>query len=136
MNKRTLFLLALLALTIGALVGYRLFNAKVPVASDRTAEAEVTAEGLFQAFQADEAAAGQLYNDKVIAVSGPVREVITEADGRTTVVLDTGDPLGGVACELAPGADHALVVGAPVTIKGFCAGFNLDVLLQRCVTTN
>lgn len=132
MNKRALLFLLLVVLLVGGAIAYRMYSAGVPQATERTADVSVKATELFQAFQADETAAGQRFNDKVVAVSGTVREVVQEGDGRTTVILDTGDPLGGIVCEFAPGAEHGCTTGGSATIKGFCAGFNLDVLLQRC----
>ncbi|HNA32978.1 MAG TPA: hypothetical protein PL106_07625, partial [Flavobacteriales bacterium] len=82
----------------------------------------------------DEVAAGKLYNDKVVRVSGVVREVGTESTGPVNVLLETGDNLGAVVCEFERATAPALQKGQQVSLQGFCAGFNLDVLLQRCAT--
>lgn len=126
-------LLVLLVIGAGAAaVGYRLYTAKVPGASERTTEVTVDATNLFNAFSEDEAAAGRTYNDKVVQVNGVVGSVSRSEEGRMRVSLNTGDAIGAVVCEFQTGTREP-VVGDTVSIKGFCAGFNLDVLLQRCV---
>ncbi|HEY0976316.1 MAG TPA: hypothetical protein VGE21_02505 [Flavobacteriales bacterium] len=132
MNKRTVLVALLVVLLVGGAIAYRLYHTGVPQAAERTADVSVPAEELFQAFQTDEVAAGQRFNDKVVSVTGTVRDILREKDGRTTVTLESGDPLGGIVCEFAPGTDPGCTTGEKASIKGFCAGFNLDVLLQRC----
>ena len=130
-RKHVVILVVCLVLAAVAVYAYRMYTAKPATAEGRTAEVLVQAEALFAAYQMDEAAAGLQYNDKLVAVEGVVRSVST-TDGLVNVVLETGDPLGGVVCELAPGTLAGFVAGDPVRIQGYCAGFNLDVLLQRC----
>jgi hypothetical protein len=133
MNKRTLLLLVVIAIAAGAFIGFRMYNAKPAGAAEKKADVAMLAEDLFQAFQANEVAAGQQYNDKVVQVSGTIREITPDANGPTTVYLETSDMLASVACEFAPGTTPAgWKKGDKVEIKGFCAGFNMDVLLQRC----
>jgi cytochrome c-type biogenesis protein CcmE len=133
MNKRTLLLLTLIAVAAGAFIGYRMYNEKPAGAGEKKAEVTLTAEELFQAFTADEVAAGKQYNDKVVQVSGTIREIAVDPNGPTNVYLETSDMLAAVACEFAPGSVPAgWKKGDKAVLKGFCAGFNMDVLLQRC----
>lgn len=132
MRIRNILLVVLLLAAVGAFVGYRLYEAKTPTASERPADLAVDAQTLYDAFVQDETAAGARYNDKVVQVSGIVRDITTEPDGRTNVMIETGDALGAVVCEFAPGQAVTLRKNDPASIKGFCAGYNMDVLLQRC----
>ncbi len=142
MSKRVVFTVPLIpAVLLGlvvlvgipaAIYGYFAYNKKTPTASERAADVSVDATALFQAFSQDETAAGKLYNDKVLQVKGVVREVSNPGNGPVNVLLETGDALGAVVCEFPPDAVLAWQKGQNVTIKGFCAGFMLDVLLQRC----
>ncbi|MBZ0207094.1 MAG: OB-fold putative lipoprotein [Flavobacteriales bacterium] len=134
MNKKALLLIAIIIVVVAAYMGVRMYNAEVPNASGMNVDIRVQADALFNAFEADEVAAGTAYNDKVIEVTGVVRDITRASDGRMSVLLETGDPLGAVVCEF-PDATDGLAVGSEVVIKGFCAGFNLDVLLQRCALT-
>lgn len=133
MRTRTLlFIVLLLLLAVAGYVGYERYTARTPTAAERSVDVAVEAKGLYEAFVQDEAAAGKRYNDKVVQVSGTVRDITTGADGRTNVMLETGDALGAVVCEFAAGEKVTLERNAPASIKGFCAGYNMDVLLQRC----
>ncbi len=130
--KRNILIAVLLAAVAGGFISYRMYNAKTPTAAEKTADVTVDATALFAAFTKDEVAAGKLYNDKVLQVNGVVREVGTVGNGPVNVMLETGDAMGAVVCEFAAGEAPAWQKGKNVTLKGFCAGYNLDVLLQRC----
>lgn len=134
MKKKILLPIALIVVAVGAYIGVRMYNAEVPSASGMSVDTKIQADALFNAFTSDEVGAGKAYNDKVIEVTGIVRDITRSADGRMSVLLETGDPLGAVVCEF-PDPTEDPVVGSEVVIKGFCAGFNLDVLLQRCALT-
>lgn len=129
--KRPLLFFGLLLAVVAAYFGLRAWNARMPEAAGQEPEATIPAEQLFNAFQDDEVKAGALYNDKLIAVTGTVRESSSNAEGRLTVQLEAGAVFGTVVCEF-PGPADAPADGSTVTIKGYCAGFNFDVLLQRC----
>ncbi len=131
MKRRSFLVIGLLAALVAAFLGYRAWNETVPEAADHKPEMALPAGELFLAFQQDEAAAGRSYNGKLIQVQGAVREARTEEDGRLIVLLETGDAMGAVLCEFPIGA-KVPGAGTSVTIKGYCAGYNFDVLLQRC----
>jgi hypothetical protein len=130
--KRNILIAVLVVAVAGAFIGYRMYNQKTPTASEKAADVMVDATALFAAFTTDEVAAGKLYNDKVLQVKGIVREVASEANGPVNVMLETGDAMGAVVCEFAADQAPAWQKGQNVVVKGFCAGYNLDVLLQRC----
>jgi hypothetical protein len=130
--KRIILIILLLVAAVGAFIGYRMYNAKTPTASEKVADVTVDATALFAAFNRDEMAAGKLYNDKVLQVKGVVREVSAAGNGPVNVMLETGDALGAVVCEFSADQAPAWQKGQTATVKGFCAGYNLDVLLQRC----
>jgi hypothetical protein len=132
MNKtRIIILAALVAVAIVAWYGWHLYDKPTPKAAEAVTEITIDATALMQAFQTDEAAAGKAYNDKVVEVTGRVREVSSDSGGPVTMYLETGDGLGVISCECAPGMQPK-PPGTEVTIKGFCAGYNMDVELKRC----
>jgi hypothetical protein len=55
-----------------------------------------------------------------------------ESEGRTEVILETGDPLAGIVCSFESAAPPAIVVGDTVRVKGVCTGMLMDVVLVRC----
>ena len=133
LKKILLFLVV--AGVIGGSVGYYLFNKKVPSMADETSKIAVSAEQLFTAFDTDEAAATAKYVGKIVAVSGQVRESSKMEDGTPKVILETGSAFG-VLCEFDPNTKHASTEfqpGETLTLKGECAGLNLDVQIARCV---
>lgn len=132
MNKTRSILLAVLVLgAIGGWCGWHLYDKPTPKAAEAATEITIHAPALMKAFQEDEVAAGKTYNDKVVEVTGRVREVSSDSGGPLTMYLETGDDLGVISCECAPGM-RPKTPGTEVTIKGFCAGYNMDVELKRC----
>lgn len=134
MQKRLLLIVAVLALA-GAGVGYFLWNK--PHQNMQTAKADIVLDAtkLFETYNADETAANAQYLEKVIAVSGRVKEATKAEDGTVKVLLETGHDFG-VLCELDPLSQHPRTnfsTGETVTLKGKCVGLNFDVQLVRCV---
>lgn len=106
-----------------------------PHRSIRNADAPlVSADSLFQAFVADEAAANARYLNQVVTVKGKVNSVETNTEGKMVVVLDAGDLMFGVNCTLAEPAQ--LTVGQEVSIKGICTGYLADVVITQAVIEN
>ena len=126
------FLLALLGLG----VGYFMYNK--PHQNMEKAEADMTLEStaLFSAFEANEAEANEKYLDKVIKISGTVKEVNTDEEGNISLTLESGNELFGVICQmdnLTKQEKTDFKIGEPVTLKGICTGMLMDVVLVRCV---
>lgn len=121
----------LLVAFIGAGVGFYLFNKKVPGLEGVTADYTLTADELFDAFDANEGAALTTYENKVVAVNGEVVSVKNQ-DGRANVILGAANALaGGVNCSFNEEISD-LEKGDQVTIKGRCQGFLMDVVLNNC----
>jgi hypothetical protein len=98
------------------------------------ADYTLSSEALYQAFDDDELASNSKFLGKTLRVSGAVSETTILPDGTVKVTLDGGD--FGVTCELDPNSKHertAFQVGEKVEFKGQCDGYNLGVLLSRCV---
>lgn len=133
MLKKILLLLVVAGLAGGG-VGYYLWNKKMPSMQGQRPDITVNAGQLFADFNDDETAATAKYVGKIIAVSGKVRESSTLEDGTPKVILETGSDFG-ISCEFDPNTKHARTEfqpGEQLTIKGECAGLNLDVQLARC----
>lgn len=90
----------------------------------------MNARELFGAFAENEQLATKTYNGKVIEVSGVVSALETNQEGKTTVQLQSNDPIFGVNCTMEK--DQEIKQGETVTIKGVCSGFSTDVILIRC----
>lgn len=134
MKKYLVALVLLVAL--GAGVGYLIYNKPFQDMNSAKADITLTASELFTAFESDETSANEKYLDKVVQVSGTVKEVSTGDDGNISITLDSGSEMFGVICQLdnlteQPRKDFK--EGEQLTLKGVCTGMLMDVVLVRCV---
>ena len=134
MKKILLFLLVLI---IGGIAfAYYYINRPVDAISSQSADIKITAAALLSAFNANEMQADSLYTSKVILVSGKILKVNKTMDNTLNILLDTGDPMSTILCQMDKSVmpdTNKLVPGANVSIKGVCSGFLGDVVLDRAV---
>lgn len=126
----------LLLAVIGAGIGVYQWNKPHENMDRAKTDVELAASELFTAFAENEGQANEDYLDKVIAVTGKVREVSKSPEGLVKVTLDSGDEMFGVICQLDELSDHQRTdfqPGESVTFKGKCTGMLMDVVLVRCV---
>lgn len=97
----------------------------------------VTATELYYKFASNEPQANQAYLNKVLQVSGQVLEVKSMPNSGKVVVLNTGDPMFGVACTLnnTPATGNVRP-GEKITVKGICTGYLSDVVLTNSFLIN
>lgn len=95
---------------------------------------QLTAEDLTLAFAANEQQANALYLNQVIEVQGTIVEATKNQDGKDVLLLESSDPLSGVQCTIKESGNFA--PGTVVTLKGFCNGYTMVVLLGDCVVVN
>lgn len=132
MKKIALIVLALVL--IGGSVAYYFFNKKPAQVEDIKSEA-ITATSLAKAFEENEAAANKQYLNKVMDVSGTVQEISQNQDGQMVIVLASDEnPLSGVQCTMRESIAN-IKAGDQLTIKGFCNGFVMTVILSDCIQT-
>jgi hypothetical protein len=98
----------------------------------------VSATELYAKFTTNEPQANQAYLNKVLQVSGQVLEVKSTSAAGEVVVLNTGDPMFGIACSLdkVETPAHEVKPGEKITIKGICTGYLSDVVLSRSYLIN
>lgn len=135
-GRRTFLYIALALLVGGVSFGYYMWNKPHMDMSAAEATEVISAEALIKAFQADENAANAKYVGKIVAVSGKVSE-FTKSDSTSFVILETGDMMAAIRCNMDPlsdeGKNAAFTVGQSVQLKGECSGYLSDVVLERCV---
>ncbi|MCD2424728.1 OB-fold putative lipoprotein [Niabella pedocola] len=132
--KKIAIAVVLLVVT-AVLYGLYLYNKKPQNIKQADSQFEITASGLTTAFNTDESAATKQYVDKVVSVSGNIKDVKIEQGGTATVFLDSGDPMTSVTCsfyDTEAAAVKKLKSGQQVTIKGVCTGKLMDVVLNKC----
>jgi hypothetical protein len=120
----------------GGIIAYSKWNQSIhnPLRGDAI---KVTAVQLFSDFSTNEAAAQKKYvpvtnDDKVVEVSGTVNTVGSNADGGTFYELKTDDPMFVVKCVLEGKPESKVKAGEFVTVRGYCNGYNMDVIMNRC----
>lgn len=137
MRAGTIIAIAATVAIVGGVFGVMEYNRSPAGADAKEVVHAATAEQLFADFQHDEAAATSKYvgtSEQVIEVTGEIRDIDPASATGSTVILETGDPLAGIVCEFSKeDLPSEWKTGDQVTIKGFCKGMLMDVLLQRCV---
>lgn len=133
--KKILSIGLLLAL-LGIGAAYFIYNKPFQNMDKAKTDVVIEAAELFSAFDSNEAEANQKYLDKVVKVSGTVKEVSAGDDGNLSITLESGSEMFGVICQLdnlseQPKKDFE--VGEQVSFKGICTGMLMDVVLVRCV---
>ena len=129
--------LAALGIAGAILVYFFVYNKPHPDFEHLKPDYSLSAQAIFDEFIADNGAAGQKYNGKMVEITGPLTRV-EAADSLTTVVFvfrqgDFGDE--GIRCTLLPKFNDLakeLQPGANVKIKGYCTGYTADVILEQC----
>ena len=134
MQKKWIFLGGILVcLLVGSWALYQYHKPRTGTVQTKAAYT-LDAETLYKEFSANEAAANERYNGKIIQVQGIVSQVIENANG-VLIVLRAGDEMGGVSCSFTNDIEKKTwpQSGVQVTIKGRCSGFLMDVNLVDAV---
>ncbi len=71
-------------------------------------------------------------DDKVLEIKGEIRNTASNEDGEIYYLLKTNDEIFGVKCVMDTDSDVEVKVGDDVTIRGFCSGYNMNVIVRRC----
>ena len=136
-RKKILGLVVIVIICIGAYCGWKMWNKpfKDPLAVNSQ---KVTATQLFHDFSTGEVEAQKKYvPDKVdgsaVEVYGEIKDTGQNTDGEKFYVLSAGEEMFGVKCIMDKGNLISNVrPGDNVTLRGFCTGYNMDVILNRC----
>lgn len=130
--KKVIVLLLLLG-ALGAAVAYYVYNKPHRDIASEEAAFSLTADELFDAFEADESAANALYLDKVVAVTGEVAEVSENNVGQSVLTIAASNAMmGGVSATFQDVGVTKIKEGQTVTVKCRCTGYLMDVILINC----
>lgn len=138
MSKRVLVILVILTfIVIAGLVGYRAWNKPFndPLNGDAI---KVSAAQLFSDFSANESASQKKYvpektGNKKVEVTGEIKEIGKNDDGEAFYILKTSDEIFGVKCIMDKGFEITNAKnGDEIAVRGFCDGYNMDVIVNRC----
>ena len=135
-KKSIVWIVLILIVCSGGLIAYRMWNKPFPGLSNDGVK--VTAIQLFYDFSTNEKIAQSKYvpetlDSKTVEVTGDIKDTGQNADGEKFYLLNSGDEMFGVKCIMEKGNEISNVKpGDKVVIQGFCTGYNMDVILNRC----
>lgn len=127
---KKLLIAAILLAIVGGGIGYYMYNKPVDKMAQMSTDESMTAEQLFTEYETDETAANQKYLDKVLVVKGKVIKT-SKDDSKATILLDTGDMLANIMCQMEDIEMALPADGSTVSIKGLCTGYLTDVVLIK-----
>lgn len=116
----------LAAIGIWYFIFYRPTHFKRSVA-DETA-ITIVADSLISAYQKDESTANAQYLNKALSITGTIKEIGKNQEGKQTITLSSADPFTSVHCTLVTELPNA-EIGKQITVKGICTGFLSDVVV-------
>jgi hypothetical protein len=135
-KKNTVIIAVLIIIAAAAAYGYKEYYRKPADVTSIAPTAKVSAAEIAGIYDSDEARANKLYLGKTIQVTGAIAEIINQQDTLVNVLIGDSNSLHKVSCLLAHEYNNEIkqyTIGKPITIKGICTGFLIDVELNRCV---
>jgi hypothetical protein len=130
MNRIIIFLVTGLLLAGG--IVYFVYNKPHRDVASEKAEYTLTADELFDEYEADEAAANSKFLDKTVQVSGTISEIGTNDAGQSFVILAAKNAMIGGISATFQGEQANLEEGLKVSLKCRCTGKLMDVVLINC----
>lgn len=136
-NKKSIFLsiLFLLFVVIGYFYMLPIFKSSEKNLQNELAELTISSNDLISAFVVNEEKSNRLYTDKVLEVTGFIKE-ISFLNNRRTLILNSNAKNFGVICDIHPNQEEKLKLlkkNQKIRVKGICKGFLKDVILLNCV---
>ena len=128
----------LFILLVGAGVGLKMFFKPHADVNKMDPNFKVEGTNFINEFKKDENAATSKYSEKVIEIKGKLVAKNTLPNGINLLILE--DEMEGISCELDGNwakANQPLIeglkIGDPVTVKGVCKGFLMEVKVSPAV---
>jgi hypothetical protein len=142
-RKKNIIFIFSVIIIIAAATGFYFYN-KGPVNVQSSRSIKINAAALYQIFLADSLQAKKNYADKVLEVSGTIKQVSKNQQNQVIVMLQTNEAGAFINCTLEEDKT-GLIENKPVTLKGICTGMGMgdaelgilgDVYLTRCYIVN
>ena len=123
---------------IGVAVGLKMFFKPHADINKLKAEIKVEATAILDEFQKDENAATAKYSEKVVEINGKLVAKNKLPNGINVLILE--NEMEGISCQLDnnwasanQATIQALETGKPVTIKGVCKGYLMEIKVSPAV---
>lgn len=138
MKIKYVILSVLFLILLGAGIGLKMYFRQHDDITKMKAEFKVDATSLMDEFQKDENAATLKYSEKPIEINGKLVAKSKLPNGTELLVLE--DEMQGISCQMDSSwtaknqqVIHALQTGNPVTIKGICRGYLMEIKVSPAV---
>ncbi|MBV5315702.1 MAG: hypothetical protein JZU47_20560 [Prolixibacteraceae bacterium] len=138
MRIKYAIILALVAIAIGASVGLKMFFKPHADISKLKSEFKLDASNLITEFGQDENTATTKYSEKILEISGKLVAKNKLPNGTDLLVLE--DEMQGISCQLDSSWASAnqsviqsLETGNPVTVKGVCKGYLMEIKVSPAI---
>jgi hypothetical protein len=136
MKKSFKFILIIISLLVlaGIITGLYLYNLKSKDLQKVKPDFVMTASDLLLEFESDENAAAMKYVDKILEVTGSIKNIEYVENNSINISLDAGSEFSSVICTFQGNSDPGKFnIGDTIKIRGQCSGYLMDVLLNNCV---
>ena len=141
MKIRYVLIIILIVIVVGAGIGLKMFFKPHNDVNRMKAEFKVEAVSLIDEFEKGEDAATAKYSEKVLEISGKLASKTQMPNGTTLLVLE--DEMQGISCQLDSNwvasnqpIIESLQIGSPVTVKGICQGYLMEIKVSPAVVVN
>jgi hypothetical protein len=135
MKKRKILIgtvIVLLAVLIASAYIYKEYNRKHADTATLNPDYVLSATALLNQFAHDSALSSRKYMDRLLQVSGVVKQVDSIDDRNLVMVLGDSSDRSAVRCNLDSvhqSVAMRIQAGQTITVKGVCSGYNQDELL-------
>jgi hypothetical protein len=131
-------ILVLVVIVVGAGIGLKMFFKPHSNINKLKAELKVEATAILDEFQKDENAATAKYSEKAIEINGKLVAKNKLPNGIDVLILE--NEMEGISCQLDSSwasvnqsSIQALETGKPVTVKGICKGYLMEIKVSPAV---
>lgn len=138
MKPKYLLLIVLVSIVIVAGVGLKMYFKPHADVNKLKADFTMEAPSLINEFKEQEDAATAKYSEKVLEIRGTLASKSQLPNGTTLLVLE--DEMEGISCQLDSSwvANNQKVIdslepGNPVTVKGVCKGYLMEIKVSPAV---
>jgi len=141
MKKKFVIILALIVVFLGAGISLKMFFKPHADINKLKTEFKMEASSLISEFEKDENSATTKYSEKILEINGELKSKTKMQNGTDLLIL--ADEMQGISCQLDSSwasanqsIIQALEIGKPITIKGICKGYLMEIKVSPAIVMN
>lgn len=132
MKRIILFIILAIFVGIGVFLWF-LYNKPHADLASTAPDFTISANTLYEDYEADEVAADAKYLGKILEISGRVQTSDNDQENNKKIILNTGDPLSEIQCIMAENNHEEVEIGEEISLRCICTGKLMDIVLNKCV---